>query len=73
MTYIKIKIFNLNQSGGNKNDPNDIEKKLIIKVFKKGNRFWYNDKCKLLLNSGNPKKAYNSILKYIKKKKKKIY
>ena len=72
MIHFRYKVINLNkQIGGNKKDADDIEKKLIKNIFKKGNRFWYNNNIKLLLNSGNPDKAYKSIIKYIYKKKQK--
>ena len=72
MIHFSYKVINLNkQIGGNKKDADDIEKKLIKNIFKKGNRFWYNNSLKLLLNSGNPDKAYKSIIKYIYSKKQK--
>lgn len=78
MPYLKWKVNNLfishnhRQIGrGKQKKVEDIEDKLIKNIFRKGNRFWYNNSLKLLLNSGNPNKAYKSIIKYIYKKKQK--
>jgi len=75
MPYLKYKVTNLfynKQIGSGKQKKiEDIEDKLIKNIFRKGNRFWYNNNLKLLLNSGNPDKAYKSIIKYIYKKKQK--
>lgn len=67
MTYIKIKINNLLQTGGNKD-----EEELIKKIFSNGNIFYYTNKGKLLLNSGNAKDASDKVSEIILKKQKKF-
>ena len=66
MPYLKWKVKSLNQVGGNDED------KLVKKIFSNGNIFYYSNKGKLLLNSGNPKDANDKISELILKKQKKF-
>ncbi len=67
MNYLKIKVENITlQTGGTKD-----EEELVKNIFLNGNTFYYSNKGKLLVNSGNAKKArdevFNIVLKKIKK------
>ena len=61
MLHLRYKVINLNkQIGGG-------EKKNHSNVYQKGNAFWFSSKGKLILNSGEPQKAMNSIVKKVHK------